>query len=302
MKITAVVVSGLILAACGQNSTTTGTGNVQVFLTPEDNITTGMDPGMEAGFIHDGWQVRYQKFLIAFGNFEARRSDDASALLHDDKVYIVDLLNTPSSALVISTFENAAAVQWDRVSYQITNATTSSQKLAGVSDADFMLMTGNGYSTYIEGTITKTGGMSCRPTAPADCVTAETVRFRWPLRLGQSYADCGPEEGLAGFAVPSGGTVQLKPTLHGDHWFLSNFNHTTDLYAQWIADGDLDRDGTTTDAELSQVSASDLFPSPKYNLSGFPGSFTTARDYLDTAIRTLGHFQGEGECNTRRAL
>jgi len=300
----ALVMATFMLAGCGPATTTTGggTGSVLVFLTPEDNITTGMDPGMEAGFIHDGWQVRYQKFLMAFGNFEATRSDDPNARMSDSRVFIVDLLNTPASALVISSFDNVAAVQWDKVSYQIPNATAASLKLGGVSDADFTLMTGNGYSTYIEGTITKAGGVSCRPSAPTDCIAAEMVRFRWPLRLGQSYQDCGPEEGLAGFAVPSGGTAQLKPTLHGDHWFLSNFNHTTDLYAQWIADGDLDRDGMTTDAELSNVNASDLFPSPKYNLSGFPGTITTAKDYLDTAIRTLAHFQGEGECNTRRPL
>ena len=44
----------------------------------------------------------------------------------------------------------------------------------------------------------------------------------------------------------SGGTVQVKPTIHGDHWFFTNVTQGAELTerrAQWIVDSDLDRAG-----------------------------------------------------------
>jgi hypothetical protein len=50
------------------------------------------------------------------------------------------------------------------------------------------------------------------------------------------------------------------------------------------------------------VRASDVFQSPTYNLSGAPSPVNTAYDYLDAQSRTLGDFQGDGECPTRCSL
>jgi hypothetical protein len=102
-----------------------------------------------------------------------------------------------------------------------------------------------------------------------------------------------------------GGTVQVKPTIHGDHWFFSNIAQgaeQTVRRAQWVADCDLDGDGETTLAELRAVRASQLFRAPDYNLSGAIGTIDTAYDFFVAQARTLGDFQGSGECPTRRPL
>jgi len=286
-------------AALGQ----VDTGTVEVFLQPEDNISIGMSGGTGPGDMADGWSITYDAFVVAFGGVEARRSEDGSALLKDDTVHLVDFKNTPASGMTVFRFENAAATRWDRFSYSMPVATAAARVAPGVAPSDAQRMVEQGLSARIVGTARKTGGQSCPNGNQASCVARDEVRFTFELRFGQTYGDCGPEEGDTGFAVPAGGTVQLKPTFHGDHWFLSSHaTHNNALYAQWIADSDVNGDGEVDFAELQNVPAAGVFPSSRYNLSGFPGSISTAADYLEVGIRTMGHFQGEGECSTRTPL
>ena len=113
-------------------------------------------------------------------------------------------------------------------------------------------------------------------------------------------------DGIAGFAVPAAGATQIKPTIHGDHWFFNDITAGAEIVkrrAQYIADCDLNHDGETTLEELKQVSAAEVFPSPMYDLSGsFSGPIETAYDYVLAQARTLGDFQGDGECPTRKVL
>lgn len=279
------------------------TGNVEVFLEPEDNIAIGMTGGTGAGEISDGWSITYEAFVVAFGGVEAGRSEDSGATLRDDTVHLVDFKNTPASGLTVFRFDNILATRWDRFSYTMPVATASARVAPGVAASDAQRMVDQGLSARIVGTARKTGGQSCPNGNAAACVPRDEVHFTFELRTPQRYADCAPEEGDSGFAVPAGGTALLKPTFHGDHWFLSSHaTHNNALYAQWIADCDLNGDGNVDVEELRNVPAQNVFPSPRYNLSGFPGAITTAADYLEVGLRTMGHFQGEGECPTRTAL
>ncbi|NBO46961.1 MAG: hypothetical protein EBU85_08165, partial [Actinobacteria bacterium] len=76
----------------------------------------------------------------------------------------------------------------------------------------------------------------------------------------------------------------------------------TERRAQWLADADLDHDGKVDLAELATIKASDLFRAPTYNLSGALVKVETAADYVEAQARTLGDFQGDGECPTRKVL
>ena len=187
-------------------------------------------------------------------------------------------------------------------------ATAAAKKLGAITDADFKLMVDNGYSLYFEGEMTKADGKSCIPgKMPADCVDAPKVTFKWGFAMGTSFDDCAPAQGDTGFVVPNGGTVQAKPTIHGDHWFFSDLTEgaeVTTRLAQYIADADLDRNGETTLAELMEVKAADAFPTDKYKLSGGVGGLpiATAYDYVKSQARTIHDFQGDGECPTRAIL
>ncbi|MEW5849244.1 MAG: hypothetical protein AB2A00_10540 [Myxococcota bacterium] len=281
-------------------------GNAQIFLEAEDTIPEGLEPGDGEENIQDGWTVRYDKFLAVVGNFRATSSANSQASLAKPDVLVVDLRSLPVGGLVLAEFTDVAAIRYDRVGYDIPNASASSTCAPGISADDCAMMKQNGYSIFIEGVISKTDGQSCSPTQPNQCVAAAEVRFRWGLAAGTAFDDCAPPEGDSGFSIPTGGTAQVKPTIHGDHWFFTNITQgeeITERKAQWIANGDLDHDGETTLAELGQVAASDVFPASEgYNLSGAIIPVNTARDYVEAQARTLGDFQGEGECPTRRIL
>jgi hypothetical protein len=181
-----------------------------------------------------------------------------------------------------------SAARWDRFGFDLPNASASAKPLAPTSDADAKLLADNGWSLYIEGSID-------------DGTTTKT--FRWGLAAGTAFDDCATEDGLLGFAVPSGASVQVKPTIHGDHWFFDNITagaEITSRRAQYIVDADLDANGETTLDELKQVKAADAFPPSEYNLAGAP--ISNAHDYVLAQARTLGDYQGDGECATRRIL
>lgn len=297
--------TALVVTLTGCNGGGGATGRVQVFVEAEDTIPEGLRPGAGDEAIVDGWAVDYSKFLVVVGNFRAGRSDDPSAALREPAVYVVDLLNLPAGGFVLTEFDDVAAVRWDRVGYDIPNASAAAEAADGTSAEDREFMVSNGFSLYVEGAITKADGESCLP-GTSDCVDAPEVRFAWGLAAGTSFDDCAPEDGDAGFAVPSGGAAQVKPTIHGDHWFFTNITQgaeITERRAQWVADADLDRDGETTLAELRMVPAAKVFrPELGYTVTGAQIAITTAYDYLEAQARTLGDFQGGGECPTRASL
>lgn len=296
----------LLSLALACNGAAAGTGRVQIFVEAEDTIPEGLSPGSGPEDVVDGWTVTYTKFLVVVGGFRAGRSADPTAELRDDALTIVDLLALPAGGLVLAEFDDVEAVRWDRFGYDLPNATDAAESAPGLSDADRAIMTDGGLSLYVEGTLTKQGGQSCAPGDPADCADAPTIAFRWGLAAGTSFDDCAPEDGDAGFAVPQGGAAQIKPTIHGDHWFFTNITQgaeQTERRAQWIADCDLDRDGETTLDELKMVPAATVFrPELGYSISGALGPVNTAYDFLLAQARTLGDFQGEGECPTRAPL
>jgi hypothetical protein len=305
---------GLLLAlasACGgKGSSGNGTGNAQIFVVPEDTITNGLDPGADLDAIQDGWTVRYTKFLAVIGNVRAASSANAADAVSEPKVYVIDLLHTAESGFLLADFQGIDATRWDKVGYDMPNASSSALAAgAFTSAADVQLMVSKGYSLYFEGSIAKTGGKECTdPKNPTVCVDAPggKVAFKWGLAVGTSYDDCGTEQGDSGFTVPTGGSTQHKPTIHGDHWFFSNIPHgsseITKRLAQWIANCDLNHDGETTLDELKMVKAPDVFPAATYNLSGGIVPIATAYDYLVAEAASIGHYDGDGDCATRHLI
>jgi len=273
---------------CGDDTgATSAKGNAQIFVEAEDTIPNGLKAGSGDEDVQDGWNVTYDKFVIAIGNFRAARSD-ASETLSAPDVYVLDLKNVPAGGYVVTTWEGASATRWDRFGFDLPNASASVKPLAPTTDADAKLLADSGWSIYFEGSI-ESGAVK--------------KTFKWGLSAGTSFDDCASEDGLPGFAVPSGSAVQVKPTIHGDHWFFSNITAGTELtsrFAQYIADADADGDGETTLDELKARKAADAFPPDKYNLAGAP--IATAYDYVLAQARTLGDYQGDGECPTRKSL
>lgn len=267
-----------------------GTGTVQIFVVPEETISKGLEPGDELENIGDGWTITYSRYLVAVGNFRARRTDSGDTL-SDPSVYILDLKLAPTSGYVTKEFKDVAAVRWDKFGYDVPNARAGAKPLAPTTDADANFMIQNGFSVYFEGTGSKGG---------------KSISFQWGFAAGTAFDDCANPDGLPGFAVPAGGTVALKPTLHGDHQYFDNVTQGVELTkrrAQWLETCDKDANLDLTIDELKRCNVVAALPSPPYDLNAARDEDgdgkITVYDYVSSQMRTFGDFQGDGECPTR---
>jgi hypothetical protein len=313
MKKLSVVWIAAFLAACGDDGDGGSTGSVQAFVVAEETIPDGLTPGDGEENIQDGWAVSYDKFLAVVGNFRATRQGSAEQRASRD-VFIVDMKSLPTSGFTIAQFDDLAATRWDRVGYDMPRAASDTPCAPSVSAEDCDFMRQHRFSVYFEATMTNPEGVSCRRAAgggSSDCVSRTEVSFVFGLSSGTSFDDCSDEDDVPGFAVPSGGTVQVKPTIHGDHWFFDNITQGAEItarQAQWIADADRSNagnlsDGVVTTAELQASTAGAFFPaSLGYNLSGTLVPVTNGFTFLEAQVHTLGDYQGEGECPTREVL
>ena len=307
-KVFTVVGAGALaaLAGCGDGSGgAAGRGSLQLFIVPEGSVTEGLTPGTGGENVVDGWTVTYETFVVAFGNFRATRSAAPDDQLSAPAVTLVDLTHVPTNGLVVADFSDVSAARWDRVGFDLPNATGSAAAAEGLAPEDRERMVSQGYSLIVRGRIDKPTGQSCNPKDATVCVPTKTIAFEFALAAGTSFDDCAPSEGDAGFSVPAGGSVQVKPTIHGDHWFFNNVTQGAELTerrAQWLADCDLDNDGRVDLAELAKTKASDVFRAPTYNVSGGMVPLEFVADWVELQARTIGDFQGDGECPTRKAI
>lgn len=306
-----VIALAMATAACGGNGS--GTGGLRAFVVAEDTIPDGLVAGTALENIQDGWNVTYDKFLAVVGNFRAARQGSGDAKQASD-VFIIDMKGLSTAGLVIADLEDLRATRWDKVGYDMPRASDDAQCASDTAEADCAFMRTNGFSLYFEATMTNPQGQSCVRRAAADnsdCVAAPEIRFAFGLASGTSFDDCSDEEEVPGVAVPTGGTVLVKPTIHGDHWFFNNISQgaeVTERRAQWIADADRSNpghvsDGIVTTDELRASPAGAFFPASKgYNLSGTLVPVVNGFTFFEAQAHTLGDYQGEGECPTREVL
>lgn len=285
-----------LVVGCGSSDnggSTGGAGSVQIFVVPEDSITNGLEPGTELENVQDGWTIRYDRYLVAVGNFRAKRTDTGATLSAPD-IFVLDLRNAPENGYVVAELSDVAAVRWDKFGFDIANAKSGAKTLAPTKQADVDFMIQNGFSVYYEGSAAK---------------GADKITFKWGFKAGTSFDDCATEDGLAGFAVPAGGTVQVKPTLHGDHQYFDNVTQGVEItkrLAEWVKTCDQDANSDLTLDELKACDVAKAMPSPPYDLSAIKDQDgdgkITVYDYVNTQMRTFGDYQGDGECPTRAPL
>lgn len=287
-----VTVSLALNAACSDDAASAGggEGSLQIFVVPEETITEGLQSGEDLENVRDGWTITYDKWLVGIGHFHAASTASGGAV-SDDGVHLLDLRNAPSDGYLVKTFDGLAAERWDKFGYRIEPARLGAVVPVGTPQADVDLMFQNEYSVYFEGKATK---------------DTKTISFKWGFKGGTSFDDCATDDGQLGFAVPKGGSVQVKPTIHGDHQFFSNVTQGVELterLAGWIAVCDAGDDGELTLDDLKACDASTALPQPPYDLTAVKDQDgdgkITVYDYVDTQIRTIGDYQGDGECPTR---
>lgn len=305
----------ILVAACGDEaSTSEGGAALDVLVEPEDVITSGLAAGDGLEDIRDGWSVVFDKYVVALGNVELGLTSDADHTAAALDLFAVDLTRTESSGEVLWSFDGLEDGRWD-VGYAISSH--GAERHDSVTEEDFERLTSAHASYLIEGRLTNEEGVSCPPGALAlvpdgaaevgenaggdACFAAPEVAFQILADVEVAFGPC-EVDGLTGVALTDGRTSTVALTIHGDHLFFNGFPEGSEggvlRLAQWLADSDLNLDGTVENAELEAIAPSALSEfDERFQLGGSP---LTPLDSLLTYVRaqlmTQGHIQGEGEC------
>ena len=308
------VALGLGAAGCGGDDGGES-GSLIVLLESEDTITDGLEDGDAVENIRDGWAVGYDKFIIAIGDIDIHLATDEHVEAEAEDVFVVDLTQVPAAGLPLWSLDELRAGRWE-FNFSTPGAADGSTRHASVTEADYAEMVTNDWTYLIQGELTKSDGQSCPPAALAnpgsktpngnnsganDCYDAPRVRFAFGVTAETSFGPC-EIDGVPGFSVPAGGTQTVAATIHGDHLFFNGFPEGDEggitRLAQWLADCDLDLDGTVTREELEAITPAQLPElDERYQLGGSPVTpLNDMYDYVMGQLKTQGHFQGEGEC------
>lgn len=309
----AMICVGMSVAGCGSEEA--GSGSLTVLLESEDVIVEGLEPGDGTENIRDGWAVGFDKYITTIGDIDVRFSTDDSVKAEAGDVFVVDLTQVPAAGLSLWALEGLRAGRWE-FNYRTPGAGDGSTRHDSVAQADYDEMVANDWTYLIDGVLSKADGQSCPPTALATpggktpngntsggnaCYAAPTVRFTFGATAETSFGPCEIDD-VPGFAISAGGTQTVAATIHGDHLFFNGFPEGDEggitRLAQWLADCDLNLDGTVTRDELEAIAPSQLPElDERYQLGGSPITpLNNMYDYVISQLKTQGHFQGEGEC------
>jgi len=114
-----------------------------------------------------------------------------------------------------------------------------------------------------------------------------TKTFAWRFEQKVRYYACDTTT-----TIESGGDTKLQITIHADHLFYDSLvAQEPKLGFQALADADVDGDGEVTMAELSATDIGAYDPGSEDGLDDL-------WSWLSAQVRTLGHVNGEGHCQT----
>ena len=310
----AVLGLGLGLTACGDDDET-GSGSLTVLLESEDVIIEGLEPGTDGENIQDGWAVSFDRYIAVIGDVDVTFSTDDTIQAEAGDVFAVDLTQIPATGLPLWSFDSLREGRWE-FGYATPGAADGSMRDNTVQQTDYDEMVANDWTYLVDGVMMQTGGESCPPAALAmpgsatpngntsggnDCYDAAMVRFTFGAAAETTFGPCEIDE-VPGFAVSAGGETTVAATIHGDHLFFNGFPEGDEggvtRLAQWLADSDLNLDGTVTQAELEAIAPAQLPEiDDRFQLGGSPITpISNMYDYVTSQFKTQGHFQGEGEC------
>ncbi len=293
-----------------------GSGSLTVLLEAEDTILEGLEPGMASEQIRDGWQIRFDQYVVVIGDIDVHLSADPGVSAAARDRYAVDLAQIAAAGLPLWTLTQLQPGEW-AFHYRTALASDGAGRHATVPGDDFDALSAAGASHLLAGRLRKTDGRSCPPAALAtppadatvvgqndggdDCYAAPEVSFRWLAPSETRFGPCEVDD-QPGFSVAADTTRSVAITIHGDHLFFNGFPEGGEggvvRLAQWLADCDLDVDGEVTQAELEAIAPADLHElDDRYQLGGAPLTpLDSMWTYLQAQLKTQGHFQGEGEC------
>lgn len=281
----------LASSACSSAEEGVGEGTLALRISGEGATKTGYPyekNGATLAFV-DGWQIRFDKYLVAIGDLSLRDAQGRVAF-EESKSYIADLRQGDPEILRVEL----GAKRWDRFDFRITPPRGEVVRLNTVSDADVARMTSEGLNYLIEGQATQGGA---------------TYTFSWALGNASSMTDCtNGLDGTQGFVVRPNGVTEGEITVHADHMFWDSLG-TENASLRFEAFAGASSDGASIgtadlDAQpLSDLRARDGEPLTDeagapllYNVGSLPLDAATLGGFVRVASASQAHLNGLGLC------
>ena len=286
-----LIVTSMALAASGcggDGARGNGDGNLTVLLAAEQSIPGGLRAGDQEEDIRDGFDIEFNRYVIAVGLVAMSQTDGANRQ-RSDLVAVADFVSLPTTAPELTAFDQIPTGQYTEFGFQTPVPEASAANLNSVDQSDVDAMIANGWSHIIEGTITRVSD-------------GAEKSFLIEADVPSVYTACAVEGLPPGVNVSRNSSAEV--TMHGDHLFFNGFpedeGNITRL-AKWLWDvQDIDGDDLIARPDLEAATdVGTLFPSPPagvYELTGGPLTINNAWDFVRAQLGTQGHIFGEGEC------
>lgn len=238
----------------------------------EDFIETGIP----ADKFEDGWSVKFTRFLVVVRDTAIA---DATGVVGAQQpgAKAFDLTKKGPVELFAATAPGKA---WDVVRYAI--APDSNADATNIEASDLALLKSRTASLIAIGTGTKAG---------------ITKSFEWSFTSNTLYDECARDDGSKGLTLVPGREVMAQLTVHADHFFYDQLSGDAKLRFDPIANADANNDNKVTLDELATVQLTSL-PQGQYGTTG-AANIRNLREFITQNTRTLGHFEGEGECSPK---
>jgi hypothetical protein len=273
-----------VLPACDAS----GHGTVTFTTWGEEFIEEGLP---SSTFPKDHWSVKYTKFLVVYQNVTI--ADDAGhsvAELPHPLVFDMTKKATRTSK-TLATF-TLGAKPWPNLSYQLGPISDDAEPGELATTEDVELLKVNQASVLVAGVATSPEGRQ--------------KSFNWSFAPATLFQAChGEQDGkdVAGVLVTNGGHQVVELTVHGDHFFYDDLQSEQAVPRfQALADADANADGVISLAELDAIPLYTIPTEKGAYGSGALGNVNTLGDYERTLARTIGHYRGEGSCDSKEVL
>lgn len=274
----------LLVSITGCNDSDNGKGTVTFTTWGEEFI----EDGLPSEAFLDYWSVKYSKFLVVYNHVTiADDNGDIVAKLEHPLVFDVTRKATGRPKALASYELDAKA--WPKLSYQVGPITADALPGELATADDVALLQSDQASVHVEGTATSPTGIQ--------------KTFNWSFSPATLFEGChGMQDGkeVEGVLVTNGGTQEVELTVHGDHMFYDDLqSEEGGPRFQAYADADANGDGAVTLAEMDAVPLYTIPVEKGTYGTGALGNVNTLGQYVRTLARTIGHYRGEGSCNSK---
>jgi len=275
----------LPLSAC--NDSGNGQGTVAFTTWGEKYI----EDGLPSEAFLDKWSVKYSKFLVVYHSVTIADASGNIVVQLDHPLVFDMTKKAKGTPKTLATF-SLEAKSWPDVSYQMGPISDDAEPGDLATAADVALLQADQASVHVEGTATSpTGGQKT---------------FSWRFSPATLFQGChGEQDGkeVEGVLVTNGGTQEVELTVHGDHLFYDDLqSEEGGPRFQAYADADANSDGDVAIEEMDEVPLYTI-PIEKGSYgTGALGNVDTLGQYVRTLARTIGHYRGEGSCNSKEVV